>query len=99
MQMPLPIKEKIRALRKAWGYFEVIPTYRPADGWKMYCAKNYAGSFVRKGNHVPGLPGNPLATRSIEVMGFTQDQAIHRAYSRFLCRHRKRHRSASGISQ
>lgn len=74
-------KEKLEALRKAWGYVEIVPATLRASGWKVWIVKNYAGKLIERMNG-QRLPGNPKATRIIEFSGYTETGAITNAYLR-----------------
>lgn len=74
-------KEKLEALRKWWGYVEVVPATIRGLGWKIWIVKNYAGKLLDKMDE-KGLPGNPKATRIIERSGHSETNAITNAYAR-----------------
>lgn len=84
--LPLPrtlltSEEKLRLLREAWGYVEVVVVRYKLSGERRYLAKNYSGQLL-DGLRPRGtaLPGNPHTTQKREVTGYTPDQALTRAY-------------------
>ncbi len=72
-------KEKLSALKKAWGYLQISQVTLTVSAWRMWLIKNYAGKPIAKMNGT-GLPGNPKATRKLEYTGYNARQAINRAY-------------------
>ena len=71
--------EKLKALRKAWGYVEVSQATVKVSCWRVWLVKNYRGKPLSEMNG-QGLPGNPKATRRVEYSGFSLNNVIGRAY-------------------
>lgn len=77
-------EEKLREIEKAWGYAEVTRVLYLATGERRYCVRNYSGSLIDQMWALRGLPGNPKATKKIEITGPTEEGAVTTAYWRML---------------
>jgi len=77
-------EEKLREIEKAWGYAEVTRVLYLATGERRYCVRNYSGSIIDQMWALRGLPGNPTATKKIEITGPTEEEAVTTAYWRML---------------
>jgi len=73
-------EERLRQLEKAWGYVEVNRVTLVVTGERRYCARNYSGSLIDEMSTLRGLPGNPTATRKIEITGRTEREAVQAAH-------------------
>lgn len=79
MKSRLTPEDKLKALKKAWGYVEVVQATIQVSGWKIWLVKNYSGKPIAQIDG-QGLPGNPKAKRKIEFSGNTARDAANRAY-------------------
>jgi hypothetical protein len=71
--------EKLKILRKVWGYVEISQVTVRISGWRVWLVKNYRGKPISEMDGST-LPGNPKATKKIEFSGNSAKAAVDRAY-------------------
>jgi hypothetical protein len=76
----MTIEEKLEALRKAWGYVEVVQATLKASGWKVWVVRNYTGPHLSGSTACNSLPENPTAKCRYDHASIERTRAIARAY-------------------
>jgi hypothetical protein len=76
----LTSEDKLRFLSREWGYAEITKVILALSGDQKFLVKNYRGKLPADWNTGDPLPGNPRATRMIEVTAYSEQRALHAAY-------------------
>ena len=76
----LTARDKLRFLSREWGYAEITRVIMALSGDRKYLVKNYRGRLPDNWNIGDPLPGNPRATKMIEVTSYSEQRALHAAY-------------------